>query len=88
MSIPSPVFPRFSPGFPRHVNIRARTSGHFWQARYFSCPLDHAYRWNALAYVERNPVRAGIVAEADAYPWSSARAHVQGSDERGLLDLE
>ncbi len=32
-------------------------------------------------------MRAGIVAEADAYRWSSARAHLEGSDERGLVDL-
>jgi putative transposase len=26
-------------------------------------------------YVERNPVRAGMVLRAEDYPWSSARAH-------------
>ncbi len=35
--------------YARHVNIRARTSGHYRQARYFSCPLDQSYRWNGLA---------------------------------------
>src|SRR5262249_25050705 len=31
--------------------------------------------WNAVRYVERNPVRAGIVTRAEEYPWSSAAAH-------------
>lgn len=44
--------------------------------------------WAALAYVERNPVRAGIVATAAQYQWSSASAHPGGSDASGLLDRE
>ena len=28
-----------------------------------------------MRYVERNPVRAGIVTRAEDYPWSSAAAH-------------
>ena len=41
----------------------------------------------ALAYVNLSPVRAGMVGWAEDYPWSSARAHVEGSDARGMLDL-
>ena len=61
--------------------------GHFWQNRFFSCPLGERHRWLALAYAERNPVRAGIVSDAWRYQWSSARAHLQGTDPRGLLKL-
>ena len=39
----------------------------------------------ALLYVDLNPVRAGMTGEATAWEWSSARAHVAGSDETGLL---
>jgi putative transposase len=48
--------------------------------------IDHL--WAALAYVERNPVRAGIVDSAAEYPWSSATAHVKGVDNTGLLDMQ
>ena len=34
-----------------------------------------AYLWAAIRYVERNPVRAGMVKKAERYPWSSAGAH-------------
>jgi putative transposase len=49
--------------------------------------LGVEHLWTALAYVERNPVRAEMVASAIEYPWSSARAHVSGTDESGLLDM-
>ena len=41
----------------------------------------------AMAYVERNPVRAGLVASAEEYRWSSARAHLGCDDEGGFVDL-
>jgi len=40
-----------------------------------------------MAYIERNPVRAGILESAENYPWSSARAHVTGSDASALLNM-
>ena len=38
--------------------------------------------------VERNPVRALMVERAEDYRWSSARAHLTGLDESGVLDME
>jgi putative transposase len=58
------------------VNIREDWRGYLWQGRFFSCPLDGRYFIAAMRYVEGNPVRAGLVARAEDYPWSSARAHV------------
>ena len=49
--------------------------GHLWANRYYSSPLDPAHLWAAVRYVERNPVRAGLVETAERYPWSSAAAH-------------
>jgi putative transposase len=61
--------------YSQRINLRHSWSGHLWQARYYSCPLDDAHLWHAVRYVERNPVRAGITPVAEAYPWSSASAH-------------
>jgi putative transposase len=33
--------------------------------------------WRALAYVERNPVRAAMVERAESYAWSSAAARLR-----------
>ena len=63
-------------------------SGHFWQNRFYSCALDDEHFWTAMAYVERNPVRARLVRLAWRYPWSSAAAHVEMTDASGLLDME
>jgi putative transposase len=38
--------------------------------------MDEAHLYAAIRYVERNPVRAGLVKKAEEYPWSSAKAHV------------
>lgn len=57
------------------TNAQRRRSGHFYQGRFFSSPLDEEYLWAAVRYVERNPVRPGIVARAEEYEWSSAAAH-------------
>lgn len=72
----------------QRFNRQYSRSGHLWQGRFFSCPLDRDHLVTALAYVDLNPVRAGIVGDALAYPWSSARAHVEGRDSLGLLDLD
>ncbi|MGD0497589.1 MAG: hypothetical protein ABSC23_04040 [Bryobacteraceae bacterium] len=49
--------------------------------------MDEGHLLSAMRYVERNPVRAGMVTEAAEYRWSSARAHVGGYDPSGGLDL-
>lgn len=72
--------------YARWLNFKSRATGHLWQNRFFSCPLDEAHRWHALRYVERNPVRAGMVDDAAEWPWSSALAHTSGIDPRRLLD--
>jgi putative transposase len=56
-------------------NRSEQRSGHLWQNRFFSCPLDAAHLAEALRYADLNPVRAGLVALAWEWPWSSAQAH-------------
>ena len=71
----------------QRFNRQYSRSGHLWQGRFFSCVLSRDHLTTALAYVDLNPVRAGLVGDAAAYPWSSALAHAEGRDDRGLLDL-
>jgi putative transposase len=75
--------------YAQMVNARRDRTGHLWQNRFFSCALDSRHLRRALAYVERNPVRAGMVERPEDHPWSSARVHVGlESDRQGLLDLD
>ncbi len=62
--------------YSRHVNSQFNWRGHLWQNRFHSSPLGPAYLYNAIRYVEQNPVRAGIVRNAWDYRWSSAGFHV------------
>ncbi len=67
--------------FTAFVNARARTTGHLFQARFASFAMDGAHVLNALRYLAFNPVRAGLAASPEAWPWSSVRAHLQGRDD-------
>jgi putative transposase len=72
--------------YSRWLNMRRQETGHLWQNRYYSCPLDERHQWEALRYVELNPVRAGLASQAADWRWSSARAHLRGSDDTGFID--
>ncbi|MDD8020915.1 MAG: transposase [Acidobacteriota bacterium] len=66
------------------INAKNNWKGYLWQGRFLSYPMDEAYLFNCIRYIERNPVRAGLVAKAEDYRWSSARAHVFGQND-GIL---
>ncbi|HTY61481.1 MAG TPA: transposase [Acidobacteriota bacterium] len=74
--------------FARWQQIQRNQTGHLWQGRFYSNPMDDNYCWAALRYIELNPVRAGLVLNAWDWPWSSARAHTTGTDETGMLNME
>ena len=74
-------------GYSRWVHTQRGQNGQLWQGRYRSFPLDNPHLWNALCYVEQNPVRAGMVERALEWPWSSAVAHVYGRPGSVTLDL-
>ena len=64
------VFHRVHGTYSKRFNIKHGFVGHLWQERPFSCVLDEDHFWNAIRYVEQNPVRAGMVRNAIDYRWS------------------
>jgi putative transposase len=72
--------------YAQYYNARVGRNGHLWQNRFFACVLSESHLWTALAYVDLNPVRAGLVKDALEYAWSSASAHLSGIDSRRLVD--
>jgi putative transposase len=80
------AFGRAHNDYARWLNLRRRETGHVWQNRFYSCPLDNAHQWDALRYVELNPVRAGLVRSAAEWQWSSAVPHLGGPDETAVVD--
>lgn len=73
--------------YAQRINRERGWKGHLWQGRFYSSPLDDAYLWAAIRYVERNPVRAGIQLHAEDYRWSSAAAHC-GKGTDSLINTE
>lgn len=58
-------------------NARWERTGPLWEGRFRSCVVDtDRYLLNCLAYIELNPVRAGMVKHARDHVWSSARHHL------------
>jgi len=56
----------------RRYHQHYKTSGHVWQGRYKSFIIqDDDHLLTVSRYIEANPVRAGLAAAADQWPWSS-----------------
>jgi putative transposase len=72
--------------YTRMVNFRENWRGYLWQGRFSSFPLGEKYLYAAMRYVERNPVRAGMVKRAQDYEFSSAKAHVYKTKDLLLSD--
>jgi putative transposase len=83
------LFRRVHGRYAQAWNARRGRSGHVWQNRFFSCPLEENHLWVALRYVEQNPVRARLARAPEEYQWSSARANLCGEPDRArVLDRE
>ena len=58
----------------RRANTLLNRSGRFWHADYFDRYMRSEGQFNrTVEYVEQNPVKAGLVSVAAAWPWSSAQ---------------
>jgi putative transposase len=68
------------------IHARRKRTGHFWQGRFGAVAMDEDHLAAALRYVSLNPVRARLVARAQDWPWSSARAHLRRRPD-GLTTL-
>ena len=74
--------------YTQRINQLHGRSGHLWQGRFHSCAMDEAYTVNAMRYIERNPVAAGIVDSAWGYRWSSAAWHAGRGPKPELLGTD
>ncbi|GIX48877.1 MAG: transposase [Candidatus Tectimicrobiota bacterium] len=58
----------------RRYHHHYQSSGHVWQGRFKSFPIQRdEHLLTVLRYIVQNPVRAGLVAQAGEWPWSSLR---------------
>ena len=72
--------------YSQYMNKKRKVKGHLWQGRFSSYVMDEIHLIMATQYIERNPVRAGIIRKAWQWKWSSAQKHI-GAVDNGLLKL-
>ena len=76
-------------GFSRFYNKRHGRKGFFWSERFKSVIVDHGETLiNCLAYIDLNPVRAGITKRPEGYRWCSLGYHVQAKNAEGFLSMD
>lgn len=65
--------------YVRYFNDTHHRSGTLWEGRYKSTVIQsERYLLACMAYIDLNPLRAGMVAQAQDYPWSSC-CHYTGA---------
>lgn len=68
------------------VGARGRWTGHLFQGRFGSVAMDEDHLLAAFRYVALNPVKAGLAARAEEWPWSSTAALIAGKSD-GLVEV-
>ena len=75
--------------FSRYFNKRNNRKGYFWSERFKSLIAEKGETLiNCLAYIDLNPVRAGIVDRPEEYRWSSLGYHMQTGNKDGFLSTD
>ncbi|MDR3370013.1 REP-associated tyrosine transposase [Rhodoferax sp.] len=63
--------------YVRYFNRTQQRTGTLWEGRYKSTVIQtDRYLLACMAYIDLNPVRAGLVSQAQDYPWSSHRHYL------------
>ena len=66
------------------INRLPSRRGRLWRREYFDRFMrDDDHLSTSIAYVEENPVRAGLASTPACWPWSSARRRIAGEDAGG-----
>ena len=75
--------------FSRYYNKRRGRRGYFWAERYTSVLVQEGRTLvNLLAYIDLNPVRAGLVGRPEDYRWCSLGHHLRTSHSDELLSVD
>ena len=76
-------------GFSRFYNKAHHRKGFFWSERFKSVIVDNGETLiNCLAYIDLNPIRAGVVKKPEQYRWCSLGYHVQAGNKDAFLSMD
>ena len=69
-------------------NIKYMRSGALFSNRYKSEPIeDERYYLTLIRYIHQNPVKAGMVASVDEYPYTSYDEYISGSGDIATINF-
>ena len=75
--------------FTRYYNKLHNRRGYFWGDRFKSVIVDKGETLvNCLAYIDLNPLRAGIIKRPEEYRWSSIGYHMQTNNKDKFLSTD
>jgi REP element-mobilizing transposase RayT len=75
--------------FARFYNRRHNRRGYFWGERFKSVIVENGETLiNCLAYIDLNPLRAGLVELPEQYRWNSLGYHVQTNNRDNFLSTD
>ncbi|CAB1083966.1 hypothetical protein D1AOALGA4SA_11500 [Olavius algarvensis Delta 1 endosymbiont] len=76
-------------GFARYYNRRHNRREYFWGDRFKSVIVDKGETLiNCLAYIDLNPLRAGMVDRPEEYRWNSLGYHLQTENKDQFLSTD
>ena len=75
--------------FARFYNRRYDRRGYFWGDRFKSVIVENGETLiNCLAYIDLNPLRAGLVERPEQYRWNSLGYHIQTDNQDNFLSTD
>ena len=76
-------------GFARYYNRRHNRKGYFWGDRFKSVIVDKGETLvNCLAYIDLNPLRAGLADRPEDYRWNSLGYHLHTQNKDQFLSTD
>lgn len=72
--------------FTRYFNNRTNKRGFFWGERFKSVIIEEGFPFiNSLAYIDLNPVRAGLVEKPEEYKWNTIGYIMNNGSEKNMI---
>jgi putative transposase len=76
---PTIIMSHLNTKFAKYFNKKYAFTGHVFEKRYGAELLDSLdYEFDVSKYIHLNPLKGGLVAALEDYPWSSYHAYVNG----------
>lgn len=75
------IMKRLGTSYAHRYNYKYGRSGHVFQDRYKSEPVeDDQYLLTVIRYIHNNPIKAGVVTKPEQYKWSSYMTYFNGKE--------